>query len=275
MATTSPGGAKAFSRGFLPLPVIPAPPPEEALHLGSIEDAYRKEFDATVVAIPPGAVGLDRTLFYAEGGGQESDRGTLVGPGGADFRVVRVERRGGRTLHYLAQRGSAHLQPGDPVHGILDWGRRHTHMRLHTGQHLLSALLFQQFGIRTLRARMAGIEGVLELESPLRAPDVLSRLEQEANERYFSRPVPVRVAFVSPEEFARRPGRSNAGRLPRGLTQIRLILIEGVDECPCGGTHVRKTGEVGPVRLLDPVDPAPGGSRQLNFRLRSGPSTDQ
>lgn len=112
---------------------------------------------------------------------------------------------------------------------------------------------------------MSGRGGYLEIEGPIDR-SALTALETEANESFFSRSVPVGIEFVSREEFEARPGRSSTKGLPSSLTEIRLIVIQGIDSCPCGGTHVKDTREVGGVRLLEPQS-APNGGQRLPFEL--------
>jgi misacylated tRNA(Ala) deacylase len=152
------------------------------------------------------------------------------------------------------------------VEGRIDWARRYGHMRAHTAQHLLSALVFREHGIPTERARLGGSVGSFDLSRPLPAAVAWEEVVEHANREFFTRSVPVSLAFVTPEEFARQPGRSSASRLPQGLSQLRLVVIDGIDRTPCGGTHVRDTWEVGRVVEGPPVALSSGGQR-LPFTL--------
>lgn len=249
------------------------PKPGDPLYLRSMEAAYRRSFESKVSATPPDGVILEATLFYAVGGGQESDTGTLTPAGGHPVKVVEVRRKGASTVHRLERSGLSSFHKGDAVTGTIDWERRHRHMRLHTAQHLLSALAFERHQLRTRDAAMSGRGGFLEIEGSLDAA-ALAQLETEANESYFQKSVPVDLEFVSRADFEARPGRSSAKGLPPGLTEIRLIVIDGIDSCPCGGTHVKDTKEVGGVRLLSPQS-APGGGQRLPFELLPDGDTDQ
>ena len=224
------------------------------------------------MALPPGGVVLERTYFYPTGGGQPSDRGRLTLPGaapGSGLEVVDVSKAGVSVLHRT--RGSAPgrtpLQVGDEVDGTIDWERRHRHMRLHTGQHYLSARVYALTGLRTRRAALKGEMASLDLDGPL-APSVRPFLREELGD-LVSHPRRVRVHHVSREEWERAPsGRSGLVPLPPHVDPIRVIEIEGVDDCPCGGTHVRSTDEVGPVELL-PARPS-GPDDRIEFKLTSG-----
>jgi misacylated tRNA(Ala) deacylase len=242
--------------------------PGEPLYLRSMDAAYLRAFEAEVLTLPPEGVVLSKTLFYAVGGGQEADHGSLTSEGGDSVKVVDVRRMSGVTVHRLTRGGAATFRTGIHVHGEIDWDRRYTNMRLHTAQHLLSALVFKKYGLKTRRAAMAGRGGHLDLDGPIPGSASIAELQGEANERYFNRSVPVNIRFVSKEEFATMPGRSSGKSLPPSVTDVRLIIIEGIDTCPCGGTHVRNTQEVKGVTIKPPV-PYQDGAHRLAFDLIS------
>ncbi len=235
-------------------------------YLKSLDVGYETAFHAEVVALPPGGVLLSTTLFYPTGGGQPCDQGELVTPEGERIRVTEVEHRSGAIVHRVSPGLQGKLARGMSVEGRIDWTRRYRHMRAHTAQHLLSAIVFRQHGIPTERARLGGTGGSLDLVRPLPTGPSLKETLDEANREFFTRPVPVSLAFVTPEDFAREPGRSSAARLPQGLSELRLVVIQGIDRTPCGGTHVRDTSEVGRVDA-EPARPLPGGGQRLRFKL--------
>jgi misacylated tRNA(Ala) deacylase len=142
--------------------------------------AYVRSFRARVTALPPGAVVLDRTFFYPTGGGQPNDRGTLGLPGDASAEVVDVTKSGASVVHRIRGPPAVlrRLSVGVEVEGALDWDRRYRHMRLHTGQHLLSARIFARTGLRTRKAQMAGTAANLDLEGDL-PRDVLPLLAED------------------------------------------------------------------------------------------------
>ncbi len=133
----------------------------ELAYLDGPDAAYVRRFRARIQARPPGAVVLDRTYFYAVGGGQPADRGILRAPSGRSVDVVDVSKSGTAVLHRT--RGSpealADFAVGTEVEGVLDFERRYRHMRLHTGQHFLSARIFARAGVRTQKARLGGRGG--------------------------------------------------------------------------------------------------------------------
>ena len=235
-------------------------------YLKTMDAAYERAFQARVVSLPPGGVVLDRTLFYPTGGGQPHDEGRLAGEDGADYRVVDVTKSGNSVVHRLARSSaSAPTTPriGETLAGEVDWTRRYRFMRMHSAQHLVSALVFQRAQLRTHRAELRSEGATIDLErawpAALAWNDFRSQVDQEVRE---GRDLSVR--WVPRADWDRAPtGRSALVPLPAAVDPVRIIEIVGVDECPCGGTHVRSTREVGAVRFDGP--PAPRG---VGCRLR-------
>jgi misacylated tRNA(Ala) deacylase len=244
----------------------------ELAYQADTPSAYVRSFTAHVVAMPPGALVLDRTFFYAVGGGQPADRGRIIGPSGATVEVVDVGRSAGVVLHRLKRSGEAAraLHVGDEVRGEIDWERRFEHMRLHTAQHLASALLFTGAGRRTDKAILGKGQATIELEAPVPGgfdlPGwVRSYAAAIAEDR------PVRVRHLSHAEYEAAPApRSGRIPLPSGLDRVRLIEIDGYDAAPCGGTHLASTGEIGPISVEGPTSTAP---RRFTFTLQALPAS--
>jgi len=236
-------------------------------YLTDIEAAYVRSFRARVTALPPGAIVLDQTYFYPTGGGQPNDRGTLQLAGLEPIDVVDVSKSGPSVVHRV--RGSPvvlrQMSLGAEVEGTLDWERRYRHMRLHTAQHLLSARIFSRTRLRTRKAQLAGTGASLDLEGAL-GPEVLALLEEDFAEAE-RHPRPVRARLIPRAEWDRNPFAERTGLvpLPSHVDPVRVVEIESADICPCGGTHLRSTGEIGRVTLGPPV-PTTGGDR-ITFSL--------
>lgn len=234
----------------------------ELAYLADTDAAYRTRFAARVTALPPGGVVLDRTLFYPTGGGQPADTGRLEVGDGA-LAVVDVTKSAASVVHRLG-RPSGGPRPmlglGTEVRGAVDWPRRHGHMRLHTAQHLASARIFLATGLRTRKASLGGTRALLELDAPWPSSTPFQEVVAAfAEDCAASRAV--RVRQVPRAEFEANPSpRSGLVPLPPQVDPVRVIEIEGVDSCPCGGTHLRTTGEVGPFRF-GPLEARPGGAR--------------
>ncbi len=240
----------------------------ELAYLSSMDGAYTRSFRAQVVARPPGGVVLDRTFFYPTGGGQPNDLGTLRAlSGSTDVPVVDVVKRGSTVVHRIGGPAlpRAAVPIGTEIAGSIDWARRERHMRLHTSQHYLSARIFARYGVRTRRASRGGHEATIDLEGQL-PPGALATLAEDASSMS-SDPRTVRIREVPRVEWDRHPSaRSGLVRLASGVDPVRLIEIDGIDLCPCGGTHVRSTREVGGVEMRS-ISPLDGGGSRLRYAL--------
>jgi misacylated tRNA(Ala) deacylase len=240
----------------------------ELAYLPDLPSAYVRSFRARVTALPPGSIVLDRTYFYPTGGGQPADRGVLRTEAGGVLEVVDVVKSGPAVMHRVRGDPGAlrSLRVDGELEGTLDWDRRHRHMRLHTGQHLLSARIFARTGLRTRKANLAGAGGTIDLEGPL-APGALDAVMDDLQEA-IDHPRAVTIRTVPRAEWDAHPaaGRSGLVPLPAQVDPVRVIEIDEADVCPCGGTHVRTTGEIGAVRWL-PVVPLPGGASRVAFTL--------
>jgi alanyl-tRNA synthetase len=201
-----------------------------------LQDPYLTAFHARVVELSqldgkPAAI-LDQTAFYPEGGGQPGDRGTV-----GSARVLDTQERDGKVLHILDRP----LEPAGEIDAQVDWQRRFDHMQQHHGQHLLSAA-FERVGAQTLSFHLGERTCTIDLDVP---PDAqkAKTAEARANQSIW-RDLPVVARDFVGEERAKLPLRKEA------VKGDRVVLVEGVDASPCGGTHPRRTGEVGCVAIL-------------------------
>jgi misacylated tRNA(Ala) deacylase len=239
----------------------------ELAYLMDLPSGYVRSFRARVVALPPGAVVLDRTYFYPGGGGQPPDRGRIRSDG-QEWEVVDVARAGASVLHRLRRRGHtvAPIGMAGEVEGVIDWGRRYRHMRLHTGQHLLSARIFTRTALRTVRASLSGSSAWLDLEGDLPGSTVAQLEADLADAVAHPHPVAIRHVPRAVWDASALAPRSGLVPLPPHVDPVRVVEIESEDACPCGGTHLRSTREIGAVRLSGPAPGDAGGSR-LTFTL--------
>jgi len=209
-------------------------------------DAYLRVFTSRIVAVEPrGSWGdrpgviLDQTAFYPTSGGQPHDTGTLAG-----IAVVDVVDADEAVVHVLeGVAGSPSVAAGAEVRGAIDWERRFDHMQQHTGQHVLSAVFARVLGAETVSVHLDG-SSTLDLAIPALSSEDARRVEDEAN-RIVLENRPVTVRFVAAEEAERLGLR----RPPRRSGTIRVVEVEACDRSACGGTHVRTTGEIGPLML--------------------------
>ena len=208
-------------------------------------DSHLSRFDAKVVEVVEinsrQAAILDQTAFYPEGGGQPSDTGSLNGLVVEDVQID----DDGRVLHFLAS-GSA-LKAGESVVGEINWQRRREMMQQHTGQHIISQAFFQLYGAETrgfrINDRLTEIDLTLELQ-PEEIEQAIIRAEELSNSVIFDNRE-IRIHEVTPDEAAKLPLRKESF-----ITDcIRVIEIDGFDWSPCGGTHAKRTGEVGLIAV--------------------------
>ena len=210
-------------------------------------DSYLREMDAIVTRIEGARVALDRTVFYAQGGGQPADHGTLHWDGGR-ARVVDVRKVGEEVLHAL----EGPLPPaGAALHGELDWERRYALMRAHTATHVLDGVIWRDFGALVTGSAMERGSARQDFELEHMSADFAVEVERRTNaELAADRAVRVRIlpraeAFAIPDLI-----RTKINLLPEGIEQIRVIEIVGLDMQADGGTHVARTGEVGTIRVV-------------------------
>jgi misacylated tRNA(Ala) deacylase len=223
------------------------------------KDAYLTSCAATVAGVDDVGIQLDRTVFYYTSGGQPGDTGVLRTADGREVRIVDCvkDRETGIQLHLPAD-GSATLAPGDRVTAEIDWPRRHRHMRMHTCLHLLSALVPGKI----TGAALGDARGRIDLD----APEPLDKERLQADlDRVIAENRPVRMVWITDSELAAKPElvRTMTVKPPTGQGRVRLIEVEGTDLQPCGGTHVRSTGEIGAVRI-GKIDKKGRHNRRIN-----------
>lgn len=215
------------------------------------EQPYERECAAKVLHINDrGGIVVDRTNFYATGGGQPGDCGLLVRGGKPDLPIATTVYGDDKTeiIHVPSEQDDL-PEPGDEVQLVLDWERRHRYMRVHTSMHLMCALVpFPVTG------GQIGADGG-RLDFDIDDPSAITKegLTTELN-RLISEDHPISDRWITDAEMAANPDlvRTMSVKPPMGSGHVRLVAI-GDDGCvdlqPCGGTHVRSTGEIGDVAV--------------------------
>jgi misacylated tRNA(Ala) deacylase len=211
------------------------------------DDAYLRSCEARVTGVDERGIRLDRTVFYPQGGGQPGDSGMLRLADGSSLAIADTRKGDGidEVLHIPAA-GAVLPSPGSAVTAEIDWQRRHRLMRIHTCLHLLSAVVP---GAVT-GGQIADGKGRLDFDVPgdtLDKQTIARRINELITADHEALP-----RWISDEELAARPElvRTMSVKPPTGQGRVRLIDITGVDLQPCGGTHLRRTGEIGPVDVL-------------------------
>jgi misacylated tRNA(Ala) deacylase len=227
------------------------------------EDAYLRECTARVLEVlPEGGIVLDRTIFYAQGGGQPGDVGTLRVEGGEIAVANTVYAPDRATIVHLPAPGSAALEPGAEVTVVLDWERRHRLMRVHTALHLLSVVIPHP----VTGGAIGDGDGRLDFDLPeggLDKADLTTRIQD-----LIARDAPVSFRWITDAELAANPGlvKTMSVKPPRGSGHVRLVEIEGIDLQPCGGTHVARTGEIGTATVTD-IEKKGRQNRRVRIKL--------
>jgi misacylated tRNA(Ala) deacylase len=213
------------------------------------EDAYLKECSATVVGFKPdGGIILDRTVFYAASGGQPADHGVLTTRSGDAILIANanfIDPAKTEIAHMPVEGAAAPLAVGEPLHAVIDWELRYARMRMHTALHLLSAVL----PYPVTGGSVGETESRLDFDIPEAGLDKDAITQKLA--KMIAANAEVRTRWITTAELEANPGlvKTMSVKPPMGSGRVRLVEIVGYDLQPCGGTHVRRTGEIGKVAV--------------------------
>ncbi|KGX93915.1 alanyl-tRNA synthetase [Pontibacillus halophilus JSM 076056 = DSM 19796] len=206
------------------------------------EDAYLTEFDTEVRKVDQDNSGryyavLEETAFYPTGGGQPHDTGSLNG-----LEVTDVEEIDGEIRHYLSERFPAELIT---IHGSVNWERRYDHMQQHNGQHIVSAVFQDRFGVPTTSFHLGKDTVTIDLDTDNLTGELLRDAEERVN-KIIRNHLEIEAKWVDVEEANKYPLRKSLSV----EEDVRLVIIPGVDYNGCGGTHPQSTSEVMAVKFL-------------------------
>lgn len=210
-------------------------------------DAYLREFEARIVKNAGRELTLDRTAFYPGGGGQPPDKGQL-GIGPIQANVVDVKRREGEIVHVL---DSPIPETVGRVNATLDWGRRYAHMRYHTALHVLSTVIWKNFGAKVTGGKMKTTGARMDFSFTGEwTTEVVGEIERLTNEA-LSEDHPVSTYELPREEALKNPDliRTQANLVPEYVKTVRIVEIKDIDTQADGGTHVANTREVGTLEF--------------------------
>ena len=215
------------------------------------EDSHRKEFEARVLFCAACKEDggfwtvLDQTCFFPEGGGQYADTGYL-----GEVQVLDARERDGVVYH----RTEAPLEPGDLVCGRIDWAERFEKMQQHTGEHIVSGLVHSRFGYNNVGFHLGSDYCTMDFDGPI-TPEELRQIEWEANRAVVS-DLEILVQYPSKEELEQMEYRSKI----EIEGQVRIVSVPGYDVCACCAPHVKRTGEIGLIKLVNRMN-YKGGER--------------
>ena len=221
------------------------------LHMDSHEGTYTKKFSAKVEATFPGIVELDKTAFYHLGGGQPADNGRISWDGGE--AIVTDVRKKNRIRHFI-DGDSPEL--GTIIEGEIDWKRRYSHMRMHSSQHLVSAVVNEIHGSDTVGNQIGGQKSRIDFK-PLSADHKQIEEIQNVVNDYIKEDLKIKISEELRENLENNSEiRSSMSSglwkmLPSSVKKLRVITIGDIDVCPCAGTHVRSLKEIGELKITN------------------------
>jgi misacylated tRNA(Ala) deacylase len=210
-------------------------------------DSYLREFEATVVEVVEDGVVLDRTAFYPQGGGQQSDQGVLRDESGREYVVSKVQRVKGKVVHRI--KGTPPAEESK-VTGVIDWDHRYKMMRTHTALHILCGVIWRDYGASVTGGNMEPLKARMDFELESMSSQFSEEVEAKINEEVAAAR-PVRIDILPRKEAFKIPDliRTKINLLPESIQEVRVVEIEGLDLQADGGTHVANTSEVGRIRV--------------------------
>lgn len=208
-------------------------------------DSYLRATEATVLAVTPDGLILDRTVLYAAGGGQPGDGGSVTGAEASARVEAAVYHSANRKLIVHPVTDAARFRTGETVTVEVDWERRYRYMRMHTCLHLLSVVL----PYPVTGGQIGVDDGRLDFDIPdagLDKDEITAKVLALVSEDH-----PVSMEWITDAELDANPGlvKTMSVQPPRGSGRVRLVRIGSIDLQPCGGTHVAETREVGAISV--------------------------
>ncbi|MCR4369052.1 MAG: alanyl-tRNA editing protein [archaeon] len=215
-----------------------------------LDDSYLKECEAIVTKVVDAKfVELDQTIFYSQGGGQPSDSGKIVKENGEEARVVFAKAFGENISHQIEPEGI--LNEGEKVRCVLDWEKRHKHMRMHTCAHILAGVINKEIGALITGNQLGEEESRMDFNVPEFDKELLKTFEQKGNE-IISRGLEITVSYEAREKALARPELFRLKDvLPKDIPMLRIVSIGDFDIQADGGTHVANTREIGKMKITN------------------------
>jgi len=234
--------------------------PTQKLYMDSIKSCYLKDFNAEVINIEDNLIELNQTLFYPIGGGQDWDQG-IIKSNNKEINVLEV--RGMENILHTVEKNH-NLQIGQKIQGSIDWERRYAHMKMHTAQHLISAVVYDLFdGVRTVGNQIRYDRSRIDFNPISFDEEMLTELVNETNER-IKKGAELQVKVMSRDEINEimPPERTNMDLVPSHVENLRVVVIgDNLDLCPCAGTHIQNISEIGEIEFLGKKSKGKGTQR--------------
>lgn len=211
------------------------------LYMENIEGNYIKEFNAVVTKNKDDYICLDKTAFYPVGGGQPSDIGYIEWDD-KKSDVKEVIKKGDAVKHIIhGEKPSV----GTKIHAVLNWDRRYSHMKMHTAQHILSGIIFDDYSARTVGNQIHAEYSRVDFHPANFEKKDLEIIENKFNE-IVKKNLPLKIYEEDRASLEKRINqqRANLDLLPKFISKLRIVEIQDFDICPCAGTHVKNTNEI-------------------------------
>jgi len=207
-----------------------------------IEDSYLKDFDATILNIDSNKIILDRTAFYAKSGGQPGDIGKII-LNGKEINIIDTVYDNKQNILHVCE-NSNDLKIDEKIKGKINWEVRYKHMRMHTALHLLCSLIPYDVTGGQISYEKSRLD--FNADDKIEKEEIENKINQLVEDDH-----EISYQWITLEELDNQPDlvRTMSVKPPRTNNEIRLVKIGSIDLQPCGGTHVRRTKEIGSIRI--------------------------
>lgn len=207
-----------------------------------IEDSYLKDFDATILNIDSNKIILDRTAFYAKSGGQPGDIGKIT-LNGKEINIIDTVYDNKQNILHVCE-NSNDLKIDEKIKGKINWEIRYKHMRMHTALHLLCSLIPYDVTGGQISYEKSRLD--FNADDKIEKEEIENKINQLVKDDH-----EISYQWITLEELDNQPDlvRTMSVKPPRTNNEIRLVKIGSIDLQPCGGTHVRRTKEIGSIRI--------------------------
>ena len=207
-----------------------------------IEDSYLKDFDATILNIDSNKIILDRTAFYAKSGGQPGDIGKII-LNGKEINIIDTVYDNKQNILHVCE-NSNDLKIDEKINGKINWEIRYKHMRMHTALHLLCSLMLYDVTGGQISYEKSRLD--FNADDKIEKEEIENKINQLVKDDH-----EISYQWITLEELDNQPDlvRTMSVKPPRTNNKIRLVKIGSIDLQPCGGTHVKRTKEIGNIRI--------------------------
>lgn len=217
-----------------------------------MEDSYLKEFDTKVISANGNYIVLDKSAFFPKGGGVECDTGKIIRKvDNKEFKVVFTGKFNGDISHEVDQEG---LNNNDEVHCVIDWERRYTLMRYHTGTHVLCGVFSKDYNLLVTGNQLTTQKGRVDLNMETMDLNLIKEAFVKANQ-IIQKELPVEMYTITMEEAKKDPSLFKlAIGFPHDIKELRIVDIKGFDAQADGGCHVKSLKEIGTLVFTEAVN---------------------